>query len=203
MNNQLTVKFLSMKGILQILKTAKLRSMNSHLLKSMFPWNGNYEVICMLIFRSGEMRSGNKWIRLAACVFLPITMLFTLVKPQLRVFSAVLGSTFRVIGGCVYNWVKSSQQTINTLTYIGYSYAYHLYMCVLYLIMSRSYLIKDLRMFFNALWPSGAIWWHRSWSTLAQVMTCCLTAWSYLLSKYRCFVTNVFDSTHLKAISQE
>ena len=34
----------------------------------------------------------------------------------------------------------------------------------------------------NSLWPSDAIWRHRSWSTLAQVMTCCLTAPSHYLN---------------------
>ena len=29
---------------------------------------------------------------------------------------------------------------------------------------------------FNSLWPSDAIWWQRSGSTLATVMACCLTA---------------------------
>ena len=29
---------------------------------------------------------------------------------------------------------------------------------------------------FNSLWPSDAIWWHRSWSTLARVIACCLMA---------------------------
>ena len=28
----------------------------------------------------------------------------------------------------------------------------------------------------KSLWPRDAIWWHRSGSTLAQVMACCLTA---------------------------
>ena len=28
----------------------------------------------------------------------------------------------------------------------------------------------------NSFWPSDAIWWQRSRSTLAQVMACCLTA---------------------------
>ena len=28
----------------------------------------------------------------------------------------------------------------------------------------------------NSLWPSDAIWCHRTWSTLAQVMACSLTA---------------------------
>ena len=31
----------------------------------------------------------------------------------------------------------------------------------------------------NSLWRSDAIWWHRSVSTLAQVMACCLTAPSH------------------------
>ena len=31
----------------------------------------------------------------------------------------------------------------------------------------------------NSLWPSDAIWWHKSGFTLAQVMACCLTAPSY------------------------
>ena len=35
----------------------------------------------------------------------------------------------------------------------------------------------------NSLWPSDAIWRHRSWSTLAQVMACCLTAPSHYLNQ--------------------
>ena len=31
----------------------------------------------------------------------------------------------------------------------------------------------------NTLWPSDDIWWQGSWSTLAQVMACCLTAPSH------------------------
>ena len=34
-----------------------------------------------------------------------------------------------------------------------------------------------------SLWPSDAIWWHRSWSTLARVMACCLMAPSHYLSQ--------------------
>ena len=30
----------------------------------------------------------------------------------------------------------------------------------------------------NTLWPSDAIWWHRSGSTLVQVIACCLTVTS-------------------------
>ena len=35
----------------------------------------------------------------------------------------------------------------------------------------------------NSLWPSYAIWWHRSGSTLAQVMACCLAAPSHYLNQ--------------------
>ena len=31
-------------------------------------------------------------------------------------------------------------------------------------------------MHINSLWPSDAIWWHRSGLTLAQIMACCLMA---------------------------
>ena len=34
----------------------------------------------------------------------------------------------------------------------------------------------------NSLWPSDAIWWQRSGSTLAQVMDCCLMAPSHYLN---------------------
>ena len=36
---------------------------------------------------------------------------------------------------------------------------------------------------FNSLRPSDAIWWHRSGSTLAQVMACCLTAPRHYLNQ--------------------
>ena len=36
-------------------------------------------------------------------------------------------------------------------------------------------------MLFNSLWPSDTIWWHRSGSTLAQVMACCHQAPSHYL----------------------
>ena len=35
----------------------------------------------------------------------------------------------------------------------------------------------------NSLWPSNAIWWHRSGSTLAHVMACCRQATSHYLSQ--------------------
>ena len=36
---------------------------------------------------------------------------------------------------------------------------------------------------FNSLGPSEAIWWWRFWSTLVQVMACCLTAPSHYLNQ--------------------
>ena len=39
----------------------------------------------------------------------------------------------------------------------------------------------------NSLWPCGAIWRHRAWSTLVQVMSCFLTAPSHYLNQ--CWLT--------------
>ena len=43
----------------------------------------------------------------------------------------------------------------------------------------------------NSLWPSDTIWPHRSWSTLAQVMACCLMAPSYYLNQ--CWLIIITD----------
>ena len=44
---------------------------------------------------------------------------------------------------------------------------------------------------FNSLWPSDAIWPHRSGWTLAQVMACCLTAPSHYLSQCWLIISKV------------
>ena len=44
---------------------------------------------------------------------------------------------------------------------------------------------------FNSLGPSEAIWWHRSGSTLAQVMACCLTAPSHCLNQRWLMISEV------------
>ena len=43
----------------------------------------------------------------------------------------------------------------------------------------------------NSLWPSNAIWRHRSGSTQAQVMACCLTAPSHYLNQCWLFINLV------------
>ena len=42
-------------------------------------------------------------------------------------------------------------------------------------------------LYFNSLWPSDAIWWHRTEPTLVQVMACCLTATNHYLDQ--CWLT--------------
>ena len=44
---------------------------------------------------------------------------------------------------------------------------------------------------FNSLWPSDAIWRHRTGSTLAQVMACCLTAPSHYLNQCWLIISKV------------
>ena len=53
----------------------------------------------------------------------------------------------------------------------------------------------------NSLWPSNAMWRHRSGSTLAQVMACCLTAPSHYLNQ--CWlVINGFCGIHMRTFAQ-
>ena len=58
-----------------------------------------------------------------------------------------------------------------------------------------------LESWLNSLWPSDVIWRHRSGSTLAQVMACCLTAPSYYLNQ--CWlITSKVHWHSLRAILQ-
>ena len=43
----------------------------------------------------------------------------------------------------------------------------------------------------NSLWPSDAIWWQGSRSTLVQVMACCLSAPSHYLNQCWLIITKV------------
>ena len=44
---------------------------------------------------------------------------------------------------------------------------------------------------FNSLWPNDVTWWHRSGSTWAQVMACCLMALSHYLNQCWPFICEV------------
>ena len=50
--------------------------------------------------------------------------------------------------------------------------------------------------------PSNAIWRHKSGSTLAQVMACCLTALRHYLNQCWLIINGVFDM-HMEVTSQE
>ena len=50
---------------------------------------------------------------------------------------------------------------------------------------------QDARLL-NSLWPSDAIWWHRTGSTLAQVMACCLAAPCHYLTQCWLLISVVF-----------
>ena len=54
----------------------------------------------------------------------------------------------------------------------------------------------------NSLWPSDAMWDHRSESTQAQSMACCLTAPSHYLNQYW-LIINGICGIHLLPTSQE
>ena len=44
---------------------------------------------------------------------------------------------------------------------------------------------------FNSLWPSDTVWGHKSGSTLAQIMACCLTAPSHYLNQCWLIISKV------------
>ena len=50
---------------------------------------------------------------------------------------------------------------------------------------------KRFSFYVNSMWPSDAIWRQRSGSTLAQVMTCCLTAPSHYLNQCWLIISKV------------
>ena len=54
-----------------------------------------------------------------------------------------------------------------------------------------SYGVSIVVLLFNSLRPSDAIWRHRSGSTLAQVMACCLTAPSHYLNQCWLIISKV------------
>ena len=51
--------------------------------------------------------------------------------------------------------------------------------------------LRHLVPWINSLWPSDAIWCQRSWSTLVQVMACCLMAPSHYLNQCWLYITEV------------
>ena len=60
----------------------------------------------------------------------------------------------------------------------------------------------DTSKLFNLLWPHGAIWWHKSGSTLVQVMAWCHQAPSHYLNQ--CWLVIIRSCIiHLRVISQE
>ena len=56
---------------------------------------------------------------------------------------------------------------------------------------------------FNLLWHSAATWHWRSWSTLVQVMACCLTAPSHYLNQCWSVINGFLCGPHQRSISQE
>ena len=90
------------------------------------------------------------------------------------------------------------------LTYHEQSEIYGAYTCRQYhkQMWRNQSLKQDWNCMFNSLWPSDAIWRHRSGSTLAQVMAGCLTAPSHYLNQ--CWlIINLSSDIHVWAISQE
>ena len=57
--------------------------------------------------------------------------------------------------------------------------------------------------YFNSLWLNDTIWWHWSWSTLAQVVAYCLTAPSHCLNQCWLIKSVRSSDVHLRVVSQK
>ena len=68
----------------------------------------------------------------------------------------------------------------------------HSIKCIGKLRLKTSAMLLRLQ-YVNSLSPSVAIWRHRTWSTLIQVMACCLTAPSHYLNQYGHLVSKVLE----------
>ena len=55
----------------------------------------------------------------------------------------------------------------------------------------RFFMCQQIQCEGNSLWPSDIIWRHKSGSTLAHVMACCLTAPSHYLNQCRLTISKV------------
>ena len=53
----------------------------------------------------------------------------------------------------------------------------------------------------NSLWPRDAIWWHRSGSTLAQVMSCCLNQCWLIISEIFWHSLKAFNRKYTRYLS--
>ena len=55
---------------------------------------------------------------------------------------------------------------------------------------------ENIYIYFYWLWPSDAIWWDRTWSTLVQIMACDLTAPNHYLKLCWLIVSEILWHSH-------
>ena len=95
----------------------------------------------------------------------------------------------------VFNWMSRNKQSEIWIKRPNFSYKKKHLKCRLHNILFKPQCLYRL-------WPSGVIWWHKSRSTLAQLMACCLMAPSHYLNQ--CWpIINEFRGIHYKPISQK
>ena len=81
-------------------------------------------------------------------------------------------------------WDARAAKSVATITTKG--------MRVLVYLVGYLPVYKDCLITFDSLWPSDAIWCWGSWSTLVQVMACCLMASSHYLNQCWLIIGEVF-----------
>ena len=81
--------------------------------------------------------------------------------------------------------VEGSIEKIQDMIFFDYKLAFsRSWVGLLGLVLCMYNVMNWVNIFmFDSLWPGDAIWWHRTRSTLAQVMARCLTAPSHYLNQ--------------------
>ena len=117
----------------------------------------------------------------------------TLLKKKKNLWNLNQNMSIFVLDNLFRNVVRNVSKTVAILSLPQcISWSQHLLLCGYWERLNGNFMsYKPQSSKFNLLWPSDTIWRHRSGSTLAQVMACCLTAPSHYLNQYWLIISKV------------
>ena len=111
---------------------------------------------------------------------------------------AILGDTIDQIA-----WNKAGIFKVSSrLVILVYCNIWHDFCEICLLNNDSQYVFQDQMISFNSFWPIDTTWHHRTWSTLVQVMACCLMAPSHYPNQCWFIISEILWY-FLKAISLE
>ena len=114
----------------------------------------------------------------------PLSRLDKLHAPPFNTFSA-FGAYKKVLLNYTFSWHKFVYKKL----LLKYTFPWHKFVRNVQTYPSLMIICSNLD--FNSLWPSYAIWCHRTGATLAQAMACSPTAPSHYLNQCWLIISNV------------